>query len=297
MSLLREILSPDFLLRNSVYVSLLIGFACPVIGVFLVLRRMIFLGVALPQISSTGVALALSLHVWYGHYDGAHGSGEKMLAFIGSIVFSVVAILWLAFLERRGRGMTEGRIGTAYVLALAASILLLAKCAQAERGWLELFKGQIIAIAKSDLHLALVTFALVLLVLLVFRKEFLLVSFDPEMALTLRKNVLFWDVLLYLLIGVTISVAVLTAGPLITFGFMLIPPLIAHLFAQNMRQFAIAASGIGGAAAFAGFCLAYQYDLPIGPTDVVLLGVVYALAFGVRKLLNLRAAKAELKTA
>jgi len=57
MESLRQILSPDFLLRNSVYTSVLIGFACPLVGVFLVLRRLIFMGVALPQISSTGVAV------------------------------------------------------------------------------------------------------------------------------------------------------------------------------------------------------------------------------------------------
>ena len=54
METLKEILSPDFLLRNSVYTSVLVGFACPLVGVFLVLRRLVFMGVALPQISSTG---------------------------------------------------------------------------------------------------------------------------------------------------------------------------------------------------------------------------------------------------
>ncbi len=61
METLRQILSPDFLLRNSVYTSVLVGFACPLVGVFLVMRRLVFMGVALPQISSTGVAIALSL--------------------------------------------------------------------------------------------------------------------------------------------------------------------------------------------------------------------------------------------
>jgi len=61
METLRQILSPDFLLRNSVYTSVLIGFACPLVGVFLVMRRLVFMGVALPQISSTGVAVALSV--------------------------------------------------------------------------------------------------------------------------------------------------------------------------------------------------------------------------------------------
>jgi len=78
--------------------------------------------------------------------------------------------------------------------------------------------------------------------------------------------------------------AVLIVGPLVAFGFLLIPALTAHLFAGNMRQFTIFASLLGGVASFVGFCIAYRYDLPTGPTDVVLLGVIYAASFAVWKL-------------
>jgi ABC-type Mn2+/Zn2+ transport system permease subunit len=118
-----------------------------------------------------------------------------------------------------------------------------------------------------------------------FHKELLLVSFDRETAITLRKNVVFWDVLLYILIGLTVSMAVLSVGPLITFGFLLIPALTAHLFARNMRQFTALASLVGGVTAFLGFWIAYQCDLPVGPTDVVLLGVFYAGAWVAARLL------------
>ena len=73
--------------------------------------------------------------------------------------------------------------------------------------------------------------------------------------------------------------AVLTVGPLTAFGFLLIPALAVHLFAANMRQFALFASLIGGGASFTGFYLAYVWDWPVGPTDVVLLGVIYAIAW------------------
>src|SRR5882724_2232535 len=128
MESLRQILSPDFLLRNSLYASMLIGFACPLVGVFLVLRRLVFMGVALPQISSTGVAFALSLPMWLSVAPVEHsGHSEHLLAFVGSTVFSLAAILILAFLERRQRGLSEGRLGTAYVVAAALSILILSK--------------------------------------------------------------------------------------------------------------------------------------------------------------------------
>jgi ABC-type Mn2+/Zn2+ transport system permease subunit len=263
METLHQILSPDFLLRNSVYSSVLIGLACPLVGVFLVLRRLVFMGVALPQISSTGVALALSLPLWLGVSVTAHGPHSEHV---------------LAFLERRGRGLPEGRLGTAYVVAAALSILLLSKNRYAEIGWLDLLKGEVITISNFDLALTAAALAVVLVVLGLFHKELLFVSFDRDMAITLQKNVIFWDVVLYLLIGLTVSMAVLSVGPLIAFGFLLIPPLTAHLFARNMRQFTILASLLGGAASFIGFWLAYQWDLPVGPTDVVLLGMIYAAA-------------------
>jgi len=288
METLRQILSPDFLLRNSIYTSVLIGFACPLVGVFLVLRRLIFMGVALPQISSTGVALALSLPLWLGMDLGGHDSqGTHVLAFAGSIVLTLVAILVLAVLERRGRGLPEGRLGAAYVVAAALSILLLSKNRYAELGWLDLMKGEIITVSNFDLTLTAVALALVLAVLGLFHKELMVVSFDRTLAVTLRKNVVFWDALTYLLIGLTVSMAVLSVGPLISFGFLLIPPLTAHLFARTMLQFTIFASLIGGVASFIGFWIAYQWDLPVGPTDVVLLGILYALGFAAERLASL----------
>ena len=286
METLHQILSPDFLLRNSIYTSVLVGLACPLVGVFLVMRRLVFMGVALPQISSTGVAIALSLPLWLGFNRPGHGElNAHALAFAGSITFSLAAILLLAFMERRGRGQPEGRLGTAYVVAAALSILLLAKNPYGEIGWLDMLKGEVIAISNSDLVLTAATLALVLAVLGLFHKELLFVSFDREMAITLRKNVVFWDVLLYLLIGLTVSMAVLSVGPLIAFGFLLIPALTAHFVARNMRQFMLLASLIGGVAAFFGFYIAYKWDLPVGPTDVVLLGVLYATIWLVLKIL------------
>ena len=202
------------------------------------------------------------------------------------MAFSLAAILVLAFLERRGRGQPEGRLGTAYVVAAALSILLLAKNPYGEIGWLDLLKGEVITISNFDLVLTAVT-----LVARPGRPGVVSQGTAPGLVRPgdgdhARKNVVFWDVLLYLLIGLTVSMAVLSVGPLIAFGFLLIPALTAHLFGRTMRQFTALASLIGGAAAFFGFWIAYQLDLPVGPTDVVLLGAFYAAAGVVARLLR-----------
>lgn len=276
MELLHEIFSPDSLSRNSVYVSLLIGLVCPLVGTYLVLRRLIFMGVALPQISSCGIAFAFALHAWHlvPHLEG---SSENALALGGSTLFTLAALFILTLLQRRSSGLAEARIGTAYVLAGAASILLLVKNPYGEHGLLDRLRGEIIAVSNTDLIMTAVAFGIVAVLLVVFRKEFLLVSYDPEMAVTLRKNVLGWDSLLFLLIGLTISMSVLSVGPLVTFGFLLVPPLIARAVARNMRQFAVIGCVVGVISALVGFCLAIQWDVPVGPTDVALLGAIYLL--------------------
>lgn len=287
MNALREILSPDFLLRNSIYDLLLVGLLCPLVGMFLVLRRMIFLGLALPQIASAGIAFAFMLpalgvagHAHAGHFEG----DEDLFAFAGSLSFTLLALLALAWLERRGGGWGEGRLGAAYVLAGAWSILLLAKNPIGEHGMLDLLHGEIIAISHAHLVLTAATLGVVVLALLVFRREFLLVSFDRDLALTLRKRLLVWDLLLYFLVGTTISMGVLCVGPLVTFGFLLLPALAAHAVAGNLRQFAVLASTFGGATALLGFYVAYRWDLPVGPACVALLGLVWGVALLARRL-------------
>ena len=286
MEIIREVLSSDFLLRNSVYVSLLIGLICPLVGTYLVLRRLIFMGVALPQLSSCGIALAFALHAWHvvPHLED---SSEAALAFGGSTIFTLCALLILTVLERRFSGLAEARIGTAYVLAGAWSILLLVKNPFGEHGLLDRMRGEIIAVSDKDLAMTAVALGVVALLLVIFRKEFLLVSFDPEMALTLRKNVMGWDGLLFLLIGMTVSMSVLSVGPLVTFGFLLLPPLIARTMARNMVQFAVIGCLVGVSSAFVGFCLAYRWDVPVGPTDVALLGVIYMFAAGLKAIVRM----------
>jgi ABC-type Mn2+/Zn2+ transport system permease subunit len=284
MGTLIEICNPGFVLANSVDISVVLGLACPLVGVYLVLRRLVFMGVALPQVSSCGIAFALALQGW-GLLPHSHESvGEQNLAFLGSTGFTLTAIVLLSRLVRRRRGSVEASLGTAYVLAGAWSLLLLVKNPIGEHGVLDLLKGEIIAISNFKLVMTTGALFLVVAALVILNKEFLLVSFDPEMASSLRKNVAAWDTLLFLLIGLTISLAVLSVGPLVTFGFLLLPPLIAHRLARNMRQFAILAAVVGEGTALAGFALAYRWDLPVGATDIALLGLVYVAVLAGRPL-------------
>jgi ABC-type Mn2+/Zn2+ transport system permease subunit len=281
MSTLHEMISPDFLLRNALVGSVVVGLVCPLVGVYFVLRRMIFLGVALPQLSAAGVAFAFFIRsVSQVHQHGE--SGERILAMVGSLGFVLIGLLVLAAMERRGRETLEARIGIAYAFAAAASILFVSADPYGEAEMTSLLKGDIVTTTGAGLRLLAAVLGAVSLILLAFRKELLLVSFDREMAVVLGKRAALWDTLLYLLIGVTISFGVMTAGPLVTFGFLVVPPLTARLITRHMLTFSIVAAALGAVTAFAGFYLAYRLDLPLGPTDVSLSVAVLLLVGGLR---------------
>lgn len=281
MTTLVEILSPEFLLRNALVASVLVGLVCPLVGVYFVLRRMIFLGVALPQLSAAGVAFAFMVSSLSGVHE--HGLvGERVLAMSGSLAFAFGGLLVLAALERQGRETLDARIGVAYAFAAAASILFVSADPYGEAEMTHLLKGDVVTATGAGVRLLAVVFGAVVAALLLFRKELLLVSFDRDMAIVLGKRAALWDALLYLLIGVTISFGVMTAGPLVTFGFLVAPPLTARLVTRRMLAFSLVAAATGGATAFAGFVLAYRLDLPLGPTDVALAVVVLAVAGAAR---------------
>jgi ABC-type Mn2+/Zn2+ transport system permease subunit len=285
VSTLVEILSPDFLLRNALVASVLVGLVCPLVGVYFVLRRMIFLGVALPQLSAAGVAFAFLVR----SISGAHQHGEaaeRALAMVGSLGFAFVGLLVLATLERHGRETLEARIGVTYAFAAAAAILFVAADPYGEAEMTHLLKGDVVTTTTGSLHLLAVVLGGVAALLVVLRRELLLVSFDRDMAVVLGKRAGLWDTTLYLLIGVTIAFGVMTAGPLVTFGFLVAPPLTARLLTRHMTSFSLVASLVGGTTAFAGFYLAYRYDLPLGPTDVALAVAALVVVAAVRGALD-----------
>ena len=200
-----------------------------------------------------------------------------MLALVGSTILTFAVILGLAFLERRGRGLGEGRIGMLYAIAGAVTILLLASDRVTEIGVLGLLKGEIIAIPDTELRILVLGYGAILALVTIFHKELVLVAVDREMAISLGKRVALWDLVLFGIIGVAISLGVLVVGPLVMFGFLIVPPMIAGRLAIGMRNVSIVAALVGAGIALVGFAAAYRLDWPTGPTDVALAGVVLAV--------------------
>jgi ABC-type Mn2+/Zn2+ transport system permease subunit len=280
MATLVEILRPDFLLRDALIAGLLVGVICPWVGVYFIMRRIIFLGVALPQVSSAGIALAFFLHNLGWHFL-PHDVGERWMALGGSIALTLLAILGMALLER-APGSSEGRIAAAFIVSGALSILFVAADPYGEAHLLTLLRGDIVTIGSGALTLMAVVYAALFVALLAFHRELLLVSYDREMAITLGRSVIVWQVVLFAIVGITISLGVMTVGPMVVFGMLLLPPLAAYRVVHGVLPLCAASSALGAVSAFVGFYLSFRYDLPLGPTDVVVAALWLVLATAYR---------------
>src|SRR5438132_538263 len=190
MTGLFSIFQPGFLLHNALWGSIAVGFFCPLIGVYFMLRRMILLGVALPQISAAGIGFAFLLQglgvTWSLHAGEAN---DRFLALGGSLLFTLLSLLLLAYLDRRGEGTSESRIGASYALAYAASILLVASNPTGKIEMLSMLHGEIVSVSSHDVHLLIMIYAFLAMILLVFNHQFLLISFERESARLMGMNV------------------------------------------------------------------------------------------------------------
>jgi ABC-type Mn2+/Zn2+ transport system permease subunit len=281
VSTLLEIINPSYLLFPALLGTMVMGLVCPLIGSYLVLRRTVFLGLTLPEIAAAGVAFTFWLQQ-LGILPQLEQS-ERGLAMIGSLVFTFLGMGLLGYLEQRSKGLAEGRLAVAYALAGGLTILFMVFNPAGQIEVLNLLRGEVIALSRGELQLLALVFGIVLFAMLIFRREFLLTSFDRDLAFLLKGRQVIWDVLLYLLAGLIIAFGVIMAGPLLIFGFLVLPALAARPLANRMSSFLMIASLLGLVMAFFGFYSSVRLDLPLGPTDVTLGCCLIFLAYGLRR--------------
>src|SRR5689334_7000477 len=272
------IVNPSYLLFPALVGTLMMGLVCPLIGSYLVLRRTVFLGLTLPEIAAAGVAFTFWLQQlgWLPQI----GQGERGIAMIGSLTFTFIGMGLLGYLEQRSKGLAEGRLAAAYAFAGAVTILFMVFNPAGQIEVLNLLKGEVIALSKGELRLLTGVLGLVFVAMLIFRREFLLTSFDRDLAFLLKGRQVIWDVSLYLLAGLVIAFGVILAGPLLIFGFLVLPALAARPLVSRMGSFFVLSSVLGLVMAFFGFYSSVRLDLPLGPTDVTLGCCLIFLAYG-----------------
>jgi zinc transport system permease protein len=251
---------------------------CPLVGCFLYVRRTSFYGIALPQFAAAGVVAGfVVLPFWVrtfgmGGMDvdtvmrDPHAAINWHLLWAGLFTFGGLAALALV---GRGKGSEIGHVAAAFALASAATILFGHFSATGESFVYGLLRGEILAMGQHDLEVLAVLYGLILLGVVWFHRDLLLVSYDRETARVLGVRVGAMELLLAVMTGVAVSVGTMIFGPVLLFGCLVLPPLVARQWARSMTGFLVLSAVLGLLAAAGGIALAKQLDLPLGPAVVV----------------------------
>lgn len=270
-------LSTVLIFKEALYGALVIALACSILGVWVVLRRIVFVGAALAQLSSAGIALALLL--------GGMGIGGELThhPVAVSLILTLGGAAFFAIGHKERAGIPpDATIGVTYAVAAAFGILLIAKAKGGEAHDIFL-QGNILGITSADVLVLLAVTVPVLVLHAVFYKEFLFVSFDRETARTLGYRVALWDQLLYFTFGIVIAYAMQFAGVLLVFNFLVLPAVTGILLARGMAGIFAVAALAGLVASVVGFALSVPLDLPSGPAIIAVSGIIAALSWIVRQ--------------
>lgn len=224
-----------------------LGAMASVVGVYVVLRRVVFLAIALAQIASAAVALAL--------FTGLPPLPAALAA-------SLVAALVLGRLQWRGRLPAEAVLGTAYAVAGALAIAFVALNPVGEARALTALFGTLLSIPPVERVALAVVAVAVLGVHLVCRRYFVFVSFDREAATAQGVQTVRWELLLHLTLGVAVAFAIRSAGVLVTFALLIIPPVAARLLTERVDAMLATAAALGAVAVPLGVAVAFAVDLP-----------------------------------
>lgn len=237
--------------QHALLAGTLVAAMCSFLGVYVVLKRIVFLSIALSQIASAGVALGLLLHVH-----------PLLTALAGSLAGAAC----LARAGQRRRVPVEAVLGISYVLAAALGVIFIAKNPLGEARALNMLFGNILSVPTAELVALAMVVPLLGLIHFLFAKEFLFVSFDFETARAHGVNARLWDLLLYLTLALAVALAIKTTGVLVTFALLVVPATTARLLVNRIAPMFVLAIAFGILAVPLGLLLALHFNLPTGST-------------------------------
>lgn len=250
------------------------------LGLHVLLRKVIFVDLALAQIAAMGAVVAFV----FGHEPGSLASFAYSLgaALLGAAIFTLSR-------ARRERVPQEAIIGITYVIASAATILIADRAPEGAEHIKELLAGAILWVTWPVVLRDLAVCAAVGAFHWAFRRRFTLISEDPERAFAEGVAVRWWDFLFYATFGLVITIAVEIAGVLMVFAYLVAPAIIALATSSRWAVRIGLAWLLGLAASALGLFASYHWDLPSGPAIVCALGA-FLVAFAVWRALAVRTA-------
>ncbi len=245
--------------QDALRVGVILAIVGGYLGVYVVLKRIVFVGAALAQVSAAGVALAFLV-------------GWNPL--LSAVLFALAGSLFFAQSWGERRVSREAVIGAVFLTFSALTVLLASKGAHGMEEVQHLLAGDILAVAPEEVGRIWILGVLVLAAFLLLRKEFLLVAFDAETAQALGYRTRWWEFAFYLMLGGFIGVVIHLVGLVLIFGYLVLPALGALMLARRMTQVVAVAVVNALIATVAGLLVSIIFDLPTTATILVFMSLL-----------------------
>jgi zinc transport system permease protein len=254
-------------MRLALVASVATGVSLGVMGVYLVIRRVVFLGLVVASAATLGAALAQAL-----------GWVPQILSLPAAVGTAVALGPGEGSKHMSARLSPESLMGWAYAAASSATVLLLSWVPGGSADTLHLLFGNILAVETTSVVVLTIIALIVVSLQLLFGRRFLLVTFDPEAATVAGVNTRLWSLTLNLAIGVAAAAAVQAIGALSTFALLTLPAMAALLATSSVRATFATAAVLSMTLPSLALAGAFYLDLPAGAASVALLSLAVPLA-------------------
>jgi manganese/iron transport system permease protein len=251
-------------MQRALVASLIVGVLCSVLGCYVVLRSMAFLGDALAHAILPGVAIAYLL-------------GGNLL--VGALVAAVAVALGIGLFSRQGAIKEDTAIGILFSAALALGIVLISTIQTYATDLTHIMFGNVLGVSRGDLWLTVALAVVVLVTILIFYRRFLIVSFDVTLAHTLGARPETTRVVLLVLLALTIVVSLQTVGVGLVAAMLVTPGATAYLLARRLPVMMAVAALVGAVSSIAGLYLSYYLNVASGAAVVLSATALFVLAF------------------
>ena len=235
------------------------------LGLHVVQRGIIFIDIAMAQMASLGICVAVLLHL----------DLESPVTFAIGLLFTLVgAAIFSVTGKRTSQVPQEAVIGIAYVVAAAAAVLLLSRAAEGDEQIKQMLVGNILLVTPMDVWKCFGLFVLVGILHFILRRNFLLVSFDRAGAYEKGLRVRWWDFLFYAAFGLVVTSFVRIAGVLLVFSYLIVPAVCGINVATSLGRRLLIGWLIALVGGIGGLFLSFWWDLPSGAAIVCTFGAL-----------------------
>jgi manganese/iron transport system permease protein len=259
--------SYDFMLRG-LAASVIVGVVCAVVGVYVVLRGMAFFGDALAHAVLPGVALGYLL-----------SGGSRNTLFWWALGAAVLVALAVGRISKHAEIREDTAIGILFASMFALGIALISTVRSYSVDLSHFLFGNVLGVSTRDLILTSVFGGVVLLTIFLFYKEFLVLSFDPVLAATLRLPSGLLNNILFVLMALTVSVAMQTVGVSLMVAMLVTPAATASLLTRRLWHGMAVSAAIGAFSAVTGLYLSYYFNIVSGSAIVLTATAIFLLVF------------------